>query len=159
MTTIAIVLSALFGVVPDGSSTLSGKVVEVIDGNTFILKSGSESTIIVLDGLDCPEKGQPYYEEASKCLRRLVFKKAIVVEVKGLDRKGNTIGRIAGVTDPQHTLLREGLAWPSDNTTDMEYLLLMQEAKEKQLGVWSEESPTPPWIYRRQQSMLQPKSS
>ena len=158
MITIAIVFSSLFGLIPTEGTTLSGKVVEVIDGNTLVLLSGSESVTIVLDGLDCPEKGQPYYEEASKCLKRMVLKKKILVEVKGMDRKGNTLGRISADTDPQHTLLKEGLAWPSDNGTDMEYLLLMQEAKEKQLGVWREESPTPPWIYRRQQSMIQPKS-
>jgi len=36
---------------------------------------------------------------------------------------------------------------------------IKEKAKEKGKGLWKEQDPTPPWIYRRQQSMMQPKSS
>jgi endonuclease YncB( thermonuclease family) len=160
MSLFAILLVTFFGLPPADSPSLSGEVIEIIDGNTFVLKSGAESTTVVLEGIDCPENGQPFYVDAKKCLKRLILRKNIVVSVVGKDRAGNTIGKlILNDSDPRHDLLREGLAWPGDKNTDMEFLMLMQEAREKGIGLWSEEEPTPPWVYRRQQSMTQPKSS
>jgi len=159
MTTLAVLFS-LFVVVPSNSSTLSGRVIEIVNGDTFVVQSGSEQVTVILEGVDCPESGQPYYDEARKCLKRLLLKKNITIDVAGTDRMGYPIGRIRSVKiDPQMTLLQEGLAWPSDRNTDINYLQLMQNAKDKKLGIWSEESPTPPWVFRRQQSMARPKSS
>ena len=80
---------------------------------------------------------------------------------KGKDRLGNTLGEvmIGGKKDPRIDLLTEGLAWTSENhpMADLEGLRVSAQAKGK--GLWKQNNPTPPWIYRREQSMLQPKSS
>lgn len=64
MSLFAILLVTFFGFTPADSPSLSGQVIEIIDGNTFVLKSGAESTTVVLEGIDCPENGQPFYQKA-----------------------------------------------------------------------------------------------
>jgi micrococcal nuclease len=56
-------------------------------------------------------------------------------------------------------LLKEGLAWTAEKNPIPELEEYRIKAKEKERGIWKQENPTPPWIYRRQQSMMQAKSS
>jgi endonuclease YncB( thermonuclease family) len=144
------------------SNIISGSVTKVIDGNTFEIKtSDNELVKILLYGVDCPEKGQAYYDEATKCLERILLKKNVNVEVMGKDRSGNSIGIVVTdkKVDPRIKLLVEGLAWTDEKEAEPQLELHKKSAAEKGKGIWAEKEPTPPWIYRRQQSMMQPKSS
>ena len=138
-----------------------GKVIAVIDGNTIeVLSKDNETYQIVLDGVDSPELTQKYGEEAKRYLEKILLKKEVSVQFKGKDRKGNYIaGVLKGQVDPRIELLKEGLAW----TTEKDPIPILENyrttAQQKGKGLWREENPTPPWVYRRQQSMMQPKSS
>jgi len=140
----------------------NGKVIEVIDGNTFkILDSDDQTYTVVLMGIDCPEPGQEYSEEALKCLEKIVLGKKITVTSRGKDRLGNTLGEVIidGKKDPRVDLLTEGLAWTAEKHPSADLELLRVSASAKGKGLWKQNNPTPPWVYRREQSMLQPKSS
>lgn len=144
------------------NDNIIGKVVSVIDGNTLeVIGEDNEIYKILLHGIDCPELEQEYGAKAKKALEKLVLEKKVLVKIQGRDRLGNRLGviMIEGEEDPRFELLKEGLAWTSEKNPIEELETIKEKAREKNRGLWREDSPTPPWIFRRQQSMMQPKSS
>jgi endonuclease YncB( thermonuclease family) len=140
------------------ANTVRGKVVSVVDGNTLeVISAEKETYRIVLVGIDCPETGQPYAEEAKKFLEEAMLRKSIDVKLVGKDRWGNYLGEIMTGIEVSAELVKRGLAWCTEKNAPEKLKALEQQAREQRVGLWQEESPTAPWIYRRQQSMLQPK--
>lgn len=142
------------------ANTVRGKVVSVVDGNTLeVISTEQETYRIVLAGIDCPEEGQPYAEQAKKFLEESLLRKSVDVKLLGKDRWGNYLGEIMITKVEVNTeLVKRGLAWCNEKNTPENLKALEQQAREQRIGLWQEENPTAPWIYRRQQSMLQPKS-
>ena len=141
---------------------IKGIVTNVIDGNTIeVLSTDHEVYKVLLHGIDSPEPGQNYSEQAKRLLSKLLLEKSVTILLHGKDRLGNRLGeiRIEGGPDPRHELVNEGLAWTSEREPIAELESLREHARQKGKGLWREENPTPPWIFRRQQSMLQAKSS
>ncbi len=139
----------------------TGRVTDVIDGNTITIKTSDEEYTVVLADIDSPELNQSYGDEAKRFLEKIVLKKEVVVQFTGKDRKGNHLAiiLIKGKVDARVELLKEGLAWTSERNPKPELEAHRNEAQEKGIGLWKDENPTPPWTFRREQSMLQPKSS
>lgn len=140
----------------------SAKVIKVIDGNTLeILTSDNETYKVMLKAVDCPEIEQSFGVEAKKLTEKILLKKKVTVIVSGKDRWGN---RLVSITlgngkDINQELLKRGYAWhntrlSSDNTLKQ----LESKAKSDKVGLWVNEDPTPPWIFRRQQTMNVAKS-
>jgi endonuclease YncB( thermonuclease family) len=143
------------------AEVIAGKVVTVIDGNTVeIFTPENETYKILLFGIDCPELGQEYGKKAKRYLEKLILNKEVRVEIQGIDRWGNRLGIILfeGI-DPREELLQEGLAWTSEKNPIEAFELMKEKSKEKGKGLWKEQNPTPPWIFRRQQTMTQLKTS
>jgi micrococcal nuclease len=140
---------------------IAGKVITVIDGNTIEVVSEGDTYKILLHGIDCPELGQNYGNEAKKHLEKLLLEKTVSIRIEGKDRWGTRLGVIVmnGAEDPRVVLLKEGLAWTSERNPQQELEAVKEIARENGKGLWKDENPTPPWIFRRQQTMLQPKSS
>lgn len=138
----------------------TGKVVNVIDGNTFeIVGEDNEVVKFMLSEVDCPESGQELADEAKAFTEKMILKKKVVVEVRGKDRWGNKLAIISLRNGKaiHEELLKEGLAWATEKASE-EVSTLQSEAKENKVGIWAVDEPTPPWVYRRKQTMLQPKS-
>lgn len=143
-------------------NVLNGKVTSVIDGNTFeMLAEDNESYKIMLFGVDSPELGQEFGEKAKKFLEKMILNKKVNVSIQGKDRWGNRLGivLIEGMTDPRYNLLEAGLAWTAEREPIQDLEAIKEKAREKGKGLWKEQDPTPPWIYRRQQTLTQFKSS
>jgi len=143
-------------------NVLNGKVTSVIDGNTFeMIADDNDSYKIMLFGIDCPELGQEFGEKAKKSFEKMILNKNVTVNIQGKDRWGNRLGivLIEGTTDPRYDLLEAGLAWTSERDPIQELETIKEKAREKGKGLWKEQDPTPPWIYRRQQTLTQLKSS
>jgi micrococcal nuclease len=141
---------------------LTDRVVSVIDGNTLeVMGDDHEMYKILLHGIDCPELDQEFGITARKMLERLVLEKEVLVIIQGKDRLGNRLGVITGngKSDPRFELLNEGLAWTSEKNPIEELEVIKDKARENSKGLWQEQNPTAPWIFRRQQTMMQFKSS
>lgn len=139
-----------------------GKVIAVIDGNTFQVRDQDKRIHkILLTGIDCPELEQEYGLEAKKFLEKMILHKDVTIYDKGKDRLGNPLVevKIKGVKDPRIELLKEGLAWPDEKNTrtDLEYL--RESAQLRGKGLWKQSNPTPPWVYRREQTLSTRKNS
>lgn len=141
-------------------SKLLGTVVTILDGNTLEIQSNDNTKIkVFLYGIDCPELGQAFGDKAKNHLEKMLLNRQVTVEFVGKDRKGNQYALVTTDIgdDPRIDLLREGLAWTVEDARVSELEPYRSFAQQKKKGLWKESKPTPPWIYRRQQSMLQPK--
>jgi len=141
---------------------IHGKIISVIDGNTIEFVGVENDTFkLVLNGIDCPELGQAFGDVAKTYLEKLVVGKEAVVVIEGKDRFGNKIGsvRLNKGRDPRLELLEQGLAWTSEKNPNPQFETIKEMAKSAGKGLWQQQNPEAPWIFRRQQTMLAPKSN
>lgn len=143
------------------SQEFEGVVNAVVDGNTInVMDTRNEFFAIVLAGIDAPELPQPYGEEAQRALSKQVHGKSVRIILQGKDRKGNHLALvfINQNEDVRHDLLKAGLAWTSEKNPLPELEDIRATAQAKRKGLWKQNDPTPPWIFRREQSMMEAKS-
>jgi micrococcal nuclease len=141
---------------------VKGKVIEVIDGNTLsIVGEDNQTHKVMLAGIDSPELEQEYGDKAKSALEKIVLKKTVVVKFTGRDRLGNYLAEVLvnGKEDPRVELLKQGYAWTTEKNPLPDLESYRTTAQQKGKGLWKQENPTPPWTFRRQQTMLQAKSS
>lgn len=145
------------------SDEITGTVTAVLDGNTVeVLTVNNELHKLMLAGVDSPELTQEFGEKAKRFLEKLTLQKEVKVQFQGKDRKGNHLAIVLlskGEVDVRVELLKEGLAWTAEKNPLPELETHRTWAEQKGRGLWKQENPTPPWTYRRQQTMLQPKQS
>lgn len=140
---------------------IAAKVTAVIDGNTVeVVNAANEKMKVLLAGIDCPELGQDYGDKAKQYLEKILLRKQVTVTLQGKDRHGNNLGVVmVGDDDPRIKLLKEGLAWTAEKNPNPDLEPYRTWAQQKGKGLWKMDNPTPPWTYRRQQTMTAPKSS
>jgi micrococcal nuclease len=150
----------LLSLIPDGGN-VRGKIMTIIDGNTVELLTETDETMtIVFMDIDCPELTQAYGEEAKDFAAKLLHHQQVVVRVYGKDRLKNYLGVVLlkNETDIRPDLLAAGLAWTAEKNPVRELEHLQTVALQNKKGLWKQEHPVPPWIFRREQSMSEPKS-
>ncbi len=115
-------------------------VAKVLDGDTLLLQGGEKIRLL---GINAPEEGQPYFEEATARLRELVEGKQVKLEkdVVDRDRYGRLLryvfldGRNINVE-----LVREGLAHvyliPPNLKYEAELRAAEEEARAAGRGIW-----------------------
>lgn len=140
------------------AATIEGRVVGVADGDTItILDNSNTQYKIRLAGIDSPEKKQPFGNVSKKSLSDLVYGKQVSVDYRKQDRYGRTVGKVLvdGV-DANLEQVRRGLAWfykkyQNEQTLQdrLDYLHAQESAETAKLGLWVDESPIPPWDFRK----------
>jgi endonuclease YncB( thermonuclease family) len=125
------------------------RCIGVTDGDTLTcLDETGRQQKLGLAGIDAPEPGQPYGREARESLAEVVFGKRIAVAVSGRDAAGQAIGQVSvDGRDVSAWLVAEGAAW-ADPTTGSSLMPEQQQAQQARKGLWSEETPQPPWEFR-----------
>jgi endonuclease YncB( thermonuclease family) len=134
----------------DSSHKLYGKVIGIVDGDTFDLLVNKNEIRVRLNGIDCPERRQPFYQQSKNALSELIFGKEVVVHSKGKDRYKRIIGDVyAGNTFVNERMVALGYAWHFKKySKDQRLSSLEKEARQKQIGLWSHPDPVEPWQYR-----------
>jgi len=152
---IACVLQTGFAQAKKTPPKFVAKVVKVIDGDTIDAIYQDSTYRIRLCGIDAPENGQDFYEEAKEQLYKLICKQNVTIEYNGEDIHGRTLGVIYRTSDTlniNREMVREGLAWNYvAYSTDKELPKLEKEAREKQIGLWSLFHYFEPWEFRKNQ--------
>ena len=96
------------------AQTISGTVIKVKDGDSFVLLVGDNPIEIRVNGIDCPEYNQPYGDVAKKFTSDNCLDKTITVTVnqEGKDKYGRTLATVAleNGSDLAQELLKKGLA-------------------------------------------------
>ena len=132
----------------------SGRVVGVVDGDTLTVQAeGGTQVRIRLYGVDAPERGQPFSDEALHGLADLVANKTIRFDRVDTDRYGRTVARVyVGETDVSAELVRQGAAWVFRRYTDDPALIALErEARTQKRGLWALPGAerVPPWEWRK----------
>jgi endonuclease YncB( thermonuclease family) len=129
------------------------QILEVLDGNTLKVSTIDDDTFTVkLKGVDAPELGQEFAQEALNYLQQLVTNKNVLVEYSGKDRWGN---RLVYVTTKNgksinEMMIKDGYGWVDRFFLNQAELMALQEtAKSKNAGLWKSEEPMEPWVYDR----------
>lgn len=135
----------------DDSKTLKAQVIAVIDGDTVDIFFDGKKKRVRLEGIDAPERGQPYGTQAKQALSKLVFGKAVTVESTGTDRYGRMLARLrVGPLDVCRQLVENGMAWHYKRYSDDPDLAKAENAARKaKQGLWTDPNPLPPWDWRK----------
>ena len=131
---------------------LEGKVVAVLDGDTIEVLDGAKKLHRVrFDGIDAPERGQPFGNRAKSTLSDLVFGKNVRVDTEGPDKYDRTIGRVhVDGRDVGLAMLEAGVAWHyTKYDQSNEYAAGEKSARDARRGLWADRSPVPPWEWRK----------
>jgi len=129
-----------------------GLVVSIQDGDTLTVHVSHEMVRIRLINIDAPEKKQAFGNRSRQSLGDICAGKKAVVDDRGLDRYGRTLGKVTcdGV-DANAEQVRRGLAWvyvmyaPKDS----HLYGIEAEARAARRGLWQDANPVPPWEWRR----------
>ncbi|HBD7468638.1 TPA: thermonuclease family protein [Legionella pneumophila] len=131
---------------------ISGEVIKISDGDTLtILTNENKQIKIRLSEIDAPEKNQAYGKVSRQALADLCFRKHAIIYSIGKDKYGRTLGRVnCNAIDANAEQIKTGMAWVYDKyVTDKSLYELQKTAKNQKLGLWADENPTPPWLFRR----------
>ncbi|EMN5850634.1 thermonuclease family protein [Enterobacter hormaechei] len=133
------------------ASVLQGKVVRVLDGDTIEVLQGQKPVRVRLSNIDAPEKKQPFGRWSSDQLKRLVAGQSVTVVFTHTDRYERVLGRVftSGGKEANREQVLSGAAWVYDHyNTDMELPGLQLEAQKQKRGLWADNNPEPPWVWR-----------
>ncbi|MEO6307506.1 MAG: thermonuclease family protein [Nitrospiraceae bacterium] len=88
-------------------------VVSVLDGDTLEVLHNQRPERIRLNGIDCPEKGQAYGNNAKHAASDRAFGKQVTIQTHGYDKYKRTLGDVIlpyGMNLNQE-LVRQGWCW------------------------------------------------
>ena len=132
----------------------------VYDGDTVKLHTleandSPDEFKLRLTDIDAPERSQAYGLKARRALIQLCYGKNIIATVKlsGTDKYNRALGRLrCNDIDASLYLAERGLAWHyAQYSSDIEIYKAAQNARRLTLGLWADDNPIPPWVWRHQQ--------
>jgi endonuclease YncB( thermonuclease family) len=135
------------------AADFTAPVISVLDGDTIEVLHNTRPERIRLNGIDCPEKGQAFGNNAKLAASALVYGKEVTLQTYSLDKYGRTIADVLlpDGTNVNHALVKDGWCWwyrkYAPNDTALEGL--EREAREGKKGLWFDPAPIPPWVYRK----------
>ena len=147
---------------PEPKQSEPWTVTSVTDGDTLVVRRGSQQERIRLCGIDAPEQSQPFGPQAAAYLQRLTSQaqnQVMLVPVER-DRYGRIVAEVftlsaSGERFLQQELLVAGMAYvypqyvdgcPNGNGMRMAETI----GQRNRAGVWSSNHQRP-WVYRQQQ--------
>ncbi len=144
-----------------GQYTLSGKIVQVSDGDTVNILINQQTHRIRLASIDAPETahgsarpGQPYGEASRKHLADYVAGKTLTLICFEKDQYGRDVCDIpVGDTTANLLQVQHGMAWANQQgggkyLRDPKLVELEKKAKQAKLGLWAEPHAVAPWVWR-----------
>jgi micrococcal nuclease len=116
-------------------------VTHIVDGDTFDIETGERVRMI---GMDTPERGKPYYAEATAHLKSLIEDKDVVLkrDVSENDRYGRLLRHVyVGEQWVNKTMIEDGYArlvtYPPDVAHVQDFKEAETRARETESGIWS----------------------
>jgi endonuclease YncB( thermonuclease family) len=167
MRAVGILIALWFTAVAD-SETLTGRVVGISDGDTITVLVAKQQVKVRINGIDAPEKRQPYGERSKQNLSAMAFKKDARLECHKTDRYGRQVCKVwvqpgdcpgCGLTlDVGLAQVIAGMAlwyreYAKEQTAEDQgrYETAENEARLRRWGLWNDPQPVPPWDWRRRE--------
>ena len=137
-------------------SIYESPVTRISDGDTFSIRHQGNIFKIRVFGIDCPEMGQTYGEEAKAFAQRILpIGQAVKWEYLYTDRFKRVVA-IVYLSDGstlQEALIQEGLAWVYERYCDRpiceDWRSMESQARAKGAGLWLRADSIPPWEWRK----------
>lgn len=132
-------------------SFFTGDVIRILDGDTVeVLDAEKKTHRVRLANIDAPERKQAFGEVSRQALATMAYRQQVEV----LDQGGDPYGRRIGVLtvngrNLNAAMVAQGMAWVYTRyNTDKTLPALEKAARTNRIGLWADESPTPPWDFR-----------
>lgn len=140
-------LIALFFLIPSLSFASSCLVDRVIDGDSFICGGGR----VRIAEIDAPENKQPYGFESKGFLESLILGSTVGLNNEKEDRYGRILATVLYEgQDVGMLMVQKGMAWHYKQYSKSKVLAETEKlARERKIGLWSEENPVAPWEFRK----------
>jgi micrococcal nuclease len=92
------------------TASFTGPVVSALDGDTIEVLHSNKAERIRPNGIDCPEKGQAYGNNAKHAASDLAFGKEVTLQTHGKDKYGRTLADVLlpDGTNVNHALVKDG---------------------------------------------------
>lgn len=158
------VLVAVFTFVGSTSaqSSLSGQVVDVIDGKSIVVAMPNGNMTVQLQYIDVPEQGQALHDTVKEHLRGLMMGKRVDYRPRIIS-KDRTIAKVmVNGVDMSQQMLLDGAAWliPSQTSGQEKsefdaYAAMEASAKREKRGVWAVPGLKPAWEFRAEQKAIE----
>jgi micrococcal nuclease len=134
---------------PTSAATWRSRVLSVLDGDTIYVADGGKRAKVSLYGVDAPEAGQRFGEEAKRYLQKYVGRE-VDIQFVTRDSIRNSDICIVYYGFPVNTeMLKAGLAWYYERSPRLPTWKDFQtKAQEQKVGLWSDPDPVPPWVFR-----------
>lgn len=128
---------------------------KVSDGDTVVVSpvSGEPFLKCRLYGIDTPEKGQIFGDEATATLKKLVLAQVVDIQTTGDKTHNREVCLITlNGKDINLEMVKSGYAWAYRKFLKKKYKKIYvdaeTDAKNKRIGLWRDGNPIPPWEYR-----------
>jgi len=135
------------------SQNKSYKVIGVKDGDTVEILMDGKPQVVRLSHIDCPEKKQPFGNNAKQFASDLCFGKKVKLSTGWKkDRNKRLLAEIilSNGKNLNKELVKNGFAWHFKKySKDNSYDDLEQQARKLKLGLWNDKNPTAPWEWRK----------
>lgn len=144
----------------------TAKIIAVIDGDTVLIRREGKLIKIRLAEIDAPEvwhagmggqppnsqKAQPFGDASKQSLSDMVLGKQVKVVSQAVDKYGRMVAHLSiNGLDVNAEQIRRGMAWEYSHFHGNKALIALQdEAQKAQRGLWAQNNPTPPWVWRKQ---------
>lgn len=129
----------------------TGRVVKIVDGDTYDILLQGEQVRVRMEGIDAPERGMDYYKVAKTYLGDLCMGQQIRLEIKEKDQYGRLIakGYLEDGRELCEEMVKAGLAWHFRKYSDDSMLANAEAAaRSARIGLWSLPEPVAPWDFR-----------
>ena len=134
---------------------LVGTVLSVTDGDTIKVQLGSGPITVRFDGIDAPEKSQPWGREAYAELAGRLNRQVVALEVRTQDQYDRLVAVVyLGNENINGWMVRQGHAWAyRQYLSEADYCKWEASARSARLGLWSLPATGwyAPWEWRRVQ--------
>lgn len=154
---LALVLSTAAGVTQVEAKRLDGIFTSLQATEVLVMDYGSGTYDVRILGIDAPEPGQPFAEEARAFVRDLAVGREGYLRFRARNAAGEMVSRVyVGGHDIALELLRAGLAWRLPSATYKpraegladDLTAAEAEGRAAKRGIWSQPGAISPWEFR-----------
>lgn len=135
--------------------TLSGKVIDVIDGDTVVIEIPSGKFEATLQFVETPTREQAMFETVKQHLKNLVLGKQVTFRARTVSYEASTGQLTLNGVDLSEQLLRDGAAWlipmrfsAQQSDEYSRYASHETAAKNEKRGIWAVKGLTSSWERR-----------
>lgn len=135
-------------------------VIGVADGDTLTVLSKGRPVKVRLANIDAPEKRQAFGARSKQSLSDLCFGRDATLKAATRDRYGRTVAVVhCDAVNVNVAQVSRGMAWVyRQYNRDASLPAIEAMARLSRVGLWSEQRPLEPWLFRKERKARGPAS-